>query len=154
MFKILIPAVASLALIAFTAKTQDRAVEAVAPTPTPVMAWHLSQEGDIAKLAYGIAESDQLALMVTCAPGDRTAMVYGEVRPVSPNLVAISEEGDDGGVGEMQMPLHDAALRHLAVDGEMLVTGQAGTFGLTATRQERRAIGQFLGYCSASRAVV
>ncbi|CAN5314518.1 hypothetical protein BH10PSE2_BH10PSE2_20550 [soil metagenome] len=178
MFKTLIPAVVALGLVAFTAKTQDIRAEDVGGqsvggqsvggqaastqaksaqiqsiTVAPVMAWHLSQEGDMAKLAYGIADSDQLAMMVTCAPGDRTAVIYGDIQPVSPDLVAAaSEESGEGEASEMHLPLRDAALRSLADNGRMVVRGEAGTFGLTATRQEQQAIGQFLGYCGSARA--
>ena len=58
MFKVAIPAVAALALIAVAAQSQadnaDVQIGAAAP-----MSWHLSHEGSMAKLAYCMANSDQ-----------------------------------------------------------------------------------------------
>ena len=90
MFKTLIPAVACLGLVAFAAKTQP-VVAALDPADAvQTMAWHISTEGEMAKLAYGVANSDQLAMMVTCAPGDATAAVYGDVRPAGAGAEAAS----------------------------------------------------------------
>jgi hypothetical protein len=101
MFKILVPAVAALGLVAFAAKTQDWSHEDAEPAAAmtaasamPVMGWHLSYEGSMAKLAYGVENSDQLAMMVTCAPGDRSAVIYGDVLPASPRLAQASMGGE------------------------------------------------------------
>eukprot|EP01036_Dinobryon_divergens_P054361 gene54361-72643_t len=77
MFKVLIPAVAALGLVAFAAQSRDVApeVDAQGVMAAPVMGWSVHHEGALAKLAYGVAHSDQLALMVTCMPGDTTAAV-------------------------------------------------------------------------------
>ena len=141
MFKILIPAVAALGLVAFAAKTQPAVTDFAAPT-ADAMAWHLSQEGDTAKLAYGVANSDQLAMMVTCAPGDATAAVYGEVRPSTARADASS------GMEESRVSIRDAGLRDLADKGAMRVVGDEGAFVIRASAPERRGIGQFLDYCS------
>ena len=154
MFKILIPAVASLGLLAFAAKTQP--VAAVdAPPAAEAMAWHLSQEGEMAKLAYGVANSDQLALMVTCMPGDRTAVVYGDVQVEGARLTQARIEIDplSGGAAEdTTLPVNDPALAGLARDGRMTVVGDAGRFQLAASTGERRLVRDFLSYCSPGRA--
>lgn len=144
MFKILIPAVAAIGLLAFAAKTQ-----AVAGDPAESgdsMAWHLSQEGDMAKLAYGVANSDQLAMMVTCAPGDPTAAIYGEVYPASATPDA------SAGMPETRLPVRDPALRGLAETGAIRVVGDQGAFVIRASASERRGVGQFLSYCSRTSA--
>ena len=70
MFKVLIPAAATLALIAAAAQSQSRTrAETDLHDPRP-MAWYLTHEGNMARLAYGLANSDQLLIMLTCAPGD------------------------------------------------------------------------------------
>ena len=141
MFKILIPAVASLGLLAFAAKTQP--VAAVdAPPAAEAMAWHLSREGEMAKLAYGVANSDQLAMMVTCAPGDATAAVYGDVRPLA------AEADASAPMGEARISVADADLRNLATRGAMRVVGDGGAFMVRASARQRTGIGQFLAYCS------
>ena len=141
MFKILIPAVASLGLLAFAAKTQPMAA-VDAPHAAEAMAWHLSQEGEMAKLAYGVANSDQLAMMVTCAPGDATAAVYGDVRPLA------AEADDSAAMDEARISLADADLQGLASRGAMRVVGDGGAFLVRASARERTGIGQFLAYCS------
>ena len=151
MFKTLIPAAASVALVAFAAQTQSLAPEADG------MSWHLSQEGAMAKLAYGAENSDQLALMVTCSPGDTTAVVYGDVRPVSPRLIHASSGPEmldplsGGDAYETRIALNDSTLRSLASRGSMRVSDGEQQFDLRADGAERRAISGFLSYCSSVR---
>ena len=159
MLKVLIPAAACLALVAFGAQTQSSApaTDALA-MDTPVMGWHLSHEGSTAKLAYGVENSDQLALMMTCAPGDSTAVVYGDVQPDTPRLVRASmgpapiDPLSGGEAYETRIPLQDVSLTGLASGRGMTVTGDAGRFQLAATRDERQVIAGFLAYCGSSRA--
>lgn len=156
MFKVLIPAAAAIALVAFGARTQP--LEAATALEAPAMAWHLSHEGPMAKLAYGVANSDQLALMMTCEPGDATAVVYGDVQPASARLQQASlspaplDPLSGGEASEARIPLHDASLRGLADRGVLAVNGDAGRFNLSATAEERRMIAGFLSYCGSSQA--
>jgi hypothetical protein len=140
MFKVLIPAVAALGLIAFAAKTQPVVGEHMAPTDP--IGWHLSKEGETAKLAFGVADSDSLAMLVTCAPGDTTAVVYGDVRPEVAKAETASVSMD-----ETRVSVRGGALRDLADKGLLKVAGEDGAFQIAATESERRAIGQFLDYC-------
>ena len=157
MFKFLVPAAASLGLVAFAAQSQSadpRSEANVLP-----MAWHLSHEGEMAKLAYGVANSDQLAVMMTCAPGDRSAVVYGAVQPAGARLIHASMGGPaeiDPMTGELaresRIGLTDPALRSLVEDGALPVKGDAGRGSLPADKTERRMISDFLSYCGSSRA--
>ncbi|MGZ9098450.1 MAG: hypothetical protein ACXW3O_01985 [Brevundimonas sp.] len=156
MFKIAIPAVAALGLIAFAAQSQ--ATNADARTGGAPMGWHLSHEGQMAKLAYGVANSDQLALMMTCERGQAQAVVYGDVQPASPRLIKASMSAGaidplGGGLAdEARISTRDPALQQLAQVGKMPVEGEAGRFELTATRDERRVIDDFFAYCGTDRA--
>lgn len=157
MFKVLIPAVAALGLVAFAAQSRDVApeVEAEGVMAAPVMGWSVHHEGALAKLAYGVANSDQLALMVTCMPGERTAAVYGDVQVEGARLMQASYEVDPlsgGDAEETRISVDDPALAGLAQRGRMTVVGDAGRFQLPASREERRVIGDFLAYCSPGRA--
>ena len=152
MFKFAIPAVAALGLIAVAA--QSRATDAAPETGVePAMGWHLSHEGPMAKLAYGVANSDQLALMMTCEPGQAQAVVYGDVHPASPRLVKTSTESAaidplGGGLAdEARIPLRAPALQKLARSGKLAVKGEAGHFELTADGKEQRLVEQFFAYC-------
>ncbi|RZJ02135.1 MAG: hypothetical protein EON90_00640 [Brevundimonas sp.] len=156
MFKFAIPAVAALGLIAFAARSQ--ATNSDAQTAVAPMAWHLSHEGELAKLAYGVENSDQLALMMTCEPGQAQAVLYGDVKPAAPRVqkasvrsaVAIDPLG--GGLeDEVALSVEDPSLKQLAQQGRMAVEGDAGAFELTATRQERKLIDEFFAYCGDRR---
>jgi hypothetical protein len=152
MFKVLIPAAAALGLLALAARTESAPPAAEAETPG--MAWHLSHEGESAKLAYGLANSDQLALMMTCAPGDAEAVVYGDAAPVSARLVPTRGGPDplSGEAEEMRLPLSEPGLRSLASQGRMTVAGDAGRFTLRASPEERRLAERFLSYCGTAPA--
>ena len=159
MFKILIPAAAALGLFAFAAQSQgaDVTTEA-AMVAAPVMGWSVHHEGALAKLAFGVANSDQLALMLSCQPGDRTAVVYGDVLPETAGVIqaGLTPQALDplsgGEADESRISLADPALKGLASIGRMTVRGDAGLFQLAATSEERRMVGDFLAYCSAGRA--
>jgi hypothetical protein len=156
MLKFAIPAVAALGLI--TVAAQSRATNSdVQVGPDAPMGWHLSQEGRMAKLAYGVANSDQLALMMTCAPGQTQAVVYGDVQPATPRLIrasiATAIDPLSGGLAdESRVSVRDPALQQLVRSGRLAVEGDAGTFELTASRDERRLIGDFFAYCGTGRA--
>jgi hypothetical protein len=154
MWKFVIPAVAALGLIAGAAQTRatpDAALDGA-------LGWRLSQEGPMAKLAYGVENSDQLALMMTCEPGQTTAVVYGEVQPAGARLTRASWgptpiDPLSGGLdSESRLSLSDPALRDLARAGRLPVVGDAGRFEIRASVTERRAVRAFLDYCGAGRA--
>ena len=153
MFKVLAPAVAACALVAFAARTQT-----VESSPeAPAMAWRLSFEDSLAKLTYGVANSDHLAVMITCVPGESTAVVYGEAQPDSPRLVNASmgpaalDPLTGGDAYETVIPLQDASLTNLASGGSIRLIGDTGATVLRADRAERRLAADFLTYCGSSR---
>lgn len=151
MFKFAIPAVAALGLITVAAHSRTTGAD-VESGMTP-MGWHLSHEGSMAKLAYGVANSDQLALMMTCEPGQAQAIVYGDVEPAGPSLrkaslTAVVIDPLSGGLAdEARISLRDPALQKLARRGRLEVEGDAGHFELTADREERRLVSEFFAYC-------
>lgn len=151
MLKFALPAVAALGLIAFAAQSQ--ATSSDVQTGVAPMGWHLSHEGDLAKLAYGVANSDQLALMMTCEPGQAQAVLYGDVQPAGPriqraSMTSVAIDPLDGGLEEeIRLSVDDPSLKQLARRGRMAVEGDAGAFELTATRDERKLIENFFAYC-------
>jgi len=155
MFKIAIPAVAALGLIAFAAQSKPTVSDV--QTGVAPMGWHLSHEGTMAKLAYGVANSDQLALMLTCERGQSQAVVYGDVQPASPRLINASTavfaiDPLSGGLAEeTRIPLAAPAMQQLVRQGKLPVDGEAGRFELTATSRERSLIGAFFAYCGTDR---
>jgi len=154
MFKIALPAIAALGLIAFAARSQATNLDVqgeVAP-----MGWHLSHEGSLAKLAYGVENSDQLALMMTCERGQTQAVVYGDVQPAGPRVIRASMEGAidplSGDLsGEARISVRDPALQQFVRSGRLSVDADAGQFELSANPAERRLIGDFFAYCGSDR---
>ena len=155
MFKILIPAVAAMGLVAFAAQTRTPTYDVSAAPVT--MAWHLSHEGTMAKLAYGVENSDQLALMMTCEPGRSSVAVYGVVQPLAPHLVQAVDRAEEldplsgGDASEVRISLRDPSLQSLANRGVLRVRGDAGEFDLAAAPDERRIAADFLAYCGSAR---
>lgn len=153
MLKFLVPAVAVLGLTAVAAQSRAPATAPVAP-----MGWHVSHEGAMVKLAYGVANSDQLALMLTCEPGQHAAAVYGEVQPAGATVsrAALGPAEPDplsgGDAAETRIALSDPVMRAFAERGRLQVRGEAGTFALPASRDERRVISDFFAYCASARA--
>ncbi len=151
MFRFAIPAVAALGLLSAAAQSGASDPHAVAAPAD--MGWHLSHEGSMAKLAYGVANSDQLALMITCEPGRSMASLYGEVQPAGARLIHASATSGaidplaGGLMDEARLSTSDPAFRRLERTGTLAVEGEAGRFQLTATREERRKIGEFFAWC-------
>ena len=154
MLKIAIPAVAALGLIAFAAQSQATNLDV--QTGVAPMGWHLSHEGSLAKLAYGVENSDQLALMMTCERGQAQATVYGDLLPAGPRLIkasmATTIDPLGGGLAdETRISVRDPALRQLARSGKLAVEADAGQFELSANPAERRLISDFFAYCGSDR---
>lgn len=154
MLKFALPAVAALGLIAFAAQSQ--ATSSDVQTGVAPMGWHLSHEGGLAKLAYGVANSDQLALMMTCERGQTQAVVYGDVQPASPRVIRASMETAIDPLsgelpGEARISVRDPALQQLIRNGKLAVEADAGRFELSANPAERRLIGDFFAYCGSDR---
>ena len=155
MLKSLLPAAAALSLAALAGQAMTTAP---ALPGEGAAGWHLLHEGPMAKLAYGLADSDQVALMLTCSPGDQTVVVYGDAPPQSPALTLASmgpqpiDPLSDGEAYEARLPLSDAALTGLARGGRMTVQSEAGAQQIRASRAERRMVQGFLSYCASSHA--
>lgn len=155
MLKFIIPAVAALGLTAFAA--QSYAPDAETVDAAPAMGWHLSHEPGMAKLAYGVENSDQLALMLMCEQGHSAVTVYGEVQPKAARLTQASmgpaemDPLSGGDAFETRISLRDPAMQALARRGKLEVQGEAGDFMLEASADERRLIGEFFAYCATAK---
>lgn len=151
MLKFTIPALAALGLLAFGA--QSEATDADSQPGAAPMGWHLSREGAMAKLAYGADHSDQLALMMTCEPGEAETVIYGDVKPVSPgvqkaSMASAAIDPWSGGLeNDMRLSVDAPSLKQLAQRGNIRVEGDSGEFELTARPEERKLISDFFAYC-------
>jgi hypothetical protein len=168
MFKILIPAVAALGLVAHAAQSYT-AEDGVAAAPvmlvaeapveaapaTPAMDWHFHTEGETAKLAYGVANSDQLVLMLTCTPGGDKVSTLGSVRAEADTASGQSSYRDPmtGGVlHESEIDKHDAALADLAATGKMTVVSDQGKVAIGSGATDQEAVKAFFASCGTAPA--
>lgn len=168
MFKSLIPAVAALGLVAHAAQsyTAEDGVAAmpimlVAETPVeeapaaPAMDWHFHTEGDTAKLAYGVANSDQLVLMLTCESGQDKISALGSVRAEADTASGQTSYEDPmtGGIlHESEIARHDAALADLAATGKMTVVSDQGTVAIGSDATDQEAVKAFFASCGSAPA--
>jgi hypothetical protein len=168
MFKILIPAVAALGLVAHAAQsyTADDGVAAapialvadtqvdVAPA-APAMDWHFHTEGDTAKLAYGVANSDQLVLMLMCTQGEDRISALGSVRAEANSATDQTSYQDPmtGGIlHEAEIARNDAALADLAATGKMTVVSEQGKVAIGSDKADQEAVKAFFASCGTAPA--
>ena len=123
--------------------------------------WNLQYEGDAAKLTYGIANSDQIQLMLTCAVGSRTVEVFGPASPDAERVrlmsatgateVAVSPEPDPmSGAASMktELPSEAAALQGFRQNGRLTVTVDEGRdVPMHAVRAETPQVQAFFDHC-------
>lgn len=172
MFKILIPAVAALGLVAHAAQSytaEDGApvalVERLATTPVeiapaaPALGWHFHTEGDTAKLAYGVANSDQLVLMLMCKDGEDKVSTLGSVRAVADTASGQTSYEDPmtGGIlHESEIDKHDAALADLAKTGKITVVSDQGKVTIESVPgsavADQEAVNAFFASCGSAPA--
>ena len=89
-----------------------------APAPTPGYDWIANLDDDGASLAYGVRDSDDVPLMLGCAPGSRRIGVTRPAAADSPTLTL--------GVGEARLTLPVRSEPSALHDGVYL-TGEASS---------------------------
>lgn len=150
MHKIALPAVAALGLAAFAAQTMATDTQVV-PKGVEGMAWHVNHDGPEARLFYGVANSDQLAVMMSCRMGDGEIVTMGAVHPVAARSASSLEADIDplsGDLIEMRaLSADDRAMTRLVRAGHLAVEGSERSFVLSATPTERQSIRAFLDDC-------
>jgi hypothetical protein len=152
MLKYLIPAFATLSLAAFAAQSRSEAV--IDETPLDgALAWHLSHEGKTAKLAYGVANSDQIVLMLTCDPGDGAVQAFGVVTPFGADVKdgpAPVDPLTGLAMADVAVDMSSTAMQALKVGAPMPVAGEAGRAELPVTRGDKVVIDGFFAHCDAT----
>jgi hypothetical protein len=127
----------------------------------PKYTWNFVFDGAEAKLAYGRPNSDEVGLMMTCAPKSGLVVVSGDVDAQAPRMTLVSGSAStrlsgtaepdplSGGTWfEAHAPLRQGALREFARTGSLsLVRGDRRT-SMTAGRDEREAVGRFFQACA------
>lgn len=123
--------------------------------------WHLVYEGDRAKLAYGIADTDQILVMFSCGAGDRTVQVFGQVTPDTESVrltsaslmsdVAVEAEVDPlsgAMVAETEMPVRSSALQGFRDSGRLTLAAAGGReVPAHALQAEQADVRAFFDHC-------
>ena len=89
-------AVAALSLTACAPalKTDLAGVSSGAPVATPGYDWHLNEDAEEASLSYGMAETDDVPLDLSCRPGSGALQILQAVAEGHPRAIALESGGD------------------------------------------------------------
>ena len=134
--------------------------------PAPVLdhapaGWHLLHEGDRAKLAYGIANSDQILVMLSCAAGDQTVEVFGLAAPEADEVVLTSasltspidvrpsyDPISGASAIETTLPIQAAALEGFRATGRLTLAADTGdSVPAHAVQAELPQVRAFFDHC-------
>lgn len=133
-------------------------VETVAHAP---VGWHLVREGEQAKLAYGVANTDQILIMFTCAVGDPMIEVFGLAAPETDSVrftsaalttdVAVESEFDPMSGSAMidtEIPMTARALQGFRETGRLTLTADDGrSVPAHAVQSEQAEVQAFFDHC-------
>lgn len=134
---------------------------ATAPVSAPQeFAWSYAENpGEGPKLAYGRPFSDQVLLMMTCAPGAQVQLSAAAVNSARMMLASgnakttldgVVTEGFDGqGFVEVSTSSRGPALAGFRRSGALTMTSGARTFQMAALDADRPAVKRFFNACDA-----
>ncbi|WP_374469059.1 hypothetical protein [Phenylobacterium sp.] len=128
------------------------------PSALPGMAWSLHEaEGEGAKLAFGQPYSDNVVLMMSCAPGSGTVLVSANAAAdARPELTLASGSRSaryraevapgmgEGALVEASAPATDAVLQRFADSGELAVAVNGRRTAVPGDKAKAR---RFLSSC-------
>ena len=90
------PALVALALTACAPTMKSELVGAGggSPVPTAGYDWHLNEDAEEASLSYGVAETDDVPLDLSCRPGSGALQILQAVAVGHPKVIALESGGD------------------------------------------------------------
>ena len=90
------PALVALALTACAPTMKSELVGAGggSPVPTAGYDWHLNEDAEEASLSYGMAETDDVPLDLSCRPGSGALQILQTVAEDHPKVIALESGGD------------------------------------------------------------
>lgn len=127
-------------------------------TTTPGYSLHFIDEGENAKLAYGMTNSDSVALMLECAKGSRNIEITDTARGNDRKLMLKSGEarsdfggviapGPGGGVISASGKTDTPALKAFRETGQIEVQNGGRRYGVTASSAEHADVKRFFAVC-------
>ena len=84
----------TLSACAPTVATNLVAASSGAPVPTAGYDWHLNEDAEEASLSYGMAETDDVPLDLSCQPGSGALQILQTVAEGHPKVIALESGGD------------------------------------------------------------
>ena len=89
------PALAALALAGCAPTlTSELAAPSGGPGPPPGYGWHLNEDAEEASLSYGMAETDDVPLDLSCRPGSGALQILQTVAEGHPRVIGLESGGD------------------------------------------------------------
>lgn len=131
------------------------------PLPQPErLSWNYFFDGQEAKLAYGRPNSDEVGLMMTCAPHSGSVLVSSDATAGQPRLILVSGKSKSTLSGSAEVDpltgttqahaaasLRDAALRGFARSGKLSVERDGRSLEMPASLGDRDAVRRFFSAC-------
>lgn len=132
------------------------------PLPQPEhLSWNYFFDGQEAKLAYGRPNSDEVGLMMTCAPHSGSVLVSSDATAGQPRLILASGKAVSTLQGSAEVDpltgttqahasasLHDAALTGFARSGKLSVKRDGHALAMPASLGDRDAVRRFFSACA------
>jgi hypothetical protein len=125
-------------------------------------AWSYQQDAhEGAKLAYGAPSSDDVLLMMTCAPGSGRVLLSALAEAAQNDIVLTSGSGRDrfagaampselgGALVEAEVEAQAASLDGFARTGKLAMVAGSQKVSLAASGEERAGVKQFFETCQA-----
>jgi hypothetical protein len=149
---------ASMAVLGCSHQDDQAAVQTSLPV---AYGFHFLDEGKDAKLAYGRANSDDVALMFQCAKGSSLVEVSDVVRSAPAATLRLNaggatshvkvkvQPGPGVSIAVGQAPLVAPALKAFRKSGAVQVSYAGLTYAVSAKARERRSVERFFGACEA-----
>lgn len=160
-----------LALLALTSLALAGCATAPSPAGLPASTaiagygWSYGDDpGEGVKLTYGAARSDEVLLMMLCAPGSRRVQLTAPADQTNGAILLASgtardsfparpqaDSPEQGRFVEATAPLGARSLQGFAGAGALTLTAPTGAIRMDAAPAERPMLGQFFDLCGKSR---
>lgn len=136
-----------------------------APLPVAGYDWHLNQDEGEASLSYGIAETDDVPLDLSCGAGSGSVTILLNTAKGSPHRISLESGGDtetyrataersplsDGLDLTASAPSDDPVFTRFAQLGWLAVNKGSDRQTMVATKEQLAPIQRFFEFCKSSQ---
>jgi hypothetical protein len=147
---------ASVGVLGCSHQDEQAAVQTTLPV---TYGFHFLDEGENAKLAYGQANSDDVALMLQCAKGSSRVEVSDVIRSAPAPTLTLNaggaksdvkvevQPGPGVSIAVGEAPLAAPALKAFRRSGAVQVSYAGLSYAVSAKPQEQRSVERFFSVC-------